>query len=198
MEEWKDIEGYEGLYMVSNLGNVKSLNYRHTGKEKILKAGKNNCGYLYVSLCKENTKKTCTIHRLVAIAFCENSHGYKEVNHISEDKTDNRAENLEWCSRSYNMTYNGRAKKVAEKLRGKKQTKEHIKKRVEKKSKPVYGINKVSGLIVEFPSAKEAERTLGINNSHIIACCKGKRYKSAGGFYWHYASDSEEVANEQE
>ena len=205
MEEWRDIKGFEGKYMVSNLGNVKSLNYRHTGKEKILKAGNHGNGYLKVNLCKDGISKTCTIHRLVATAFCENPHGYKEVNHISEDKTDCRAENLEWCSRSYNNTYNGRAKKagkkIAEKLRGRKQSEEAKKKRAEKminnpkKSKPVIGINKVSGLIVEFPSAHEAERTLGIDNSHIIACCKGK-YKSAGGYTWHYV-ESEEVCDEK-
>ena len=178
-EIWKDIEGYEGKYMVSNFGRVKRLNYNKTGKEGILKARKSDRGYLHVHLSKDGKKKWYRIHRLVATAFCENPHGFKEVNHIDEDKENNKADNLEWCSRSYNMTYNGRAKKVAEKQRNNPRT-----------SKPIIGIDKVTGLIIEFQSAKEAERQLGINNGNIIQCCKGK-YKSMGGFYWYYADTTE-------
>lgn len=113
MEEiWRDVKEYEGYYQVSNRGIVKSLNYNHTGKEGILKAQDNGDGYLYVNLWKEGKMKSCTIHRLVAIAFLPNPNNLPEVNHISEDKSDNRVENLEWCTRLYNTTYNGRAKKA--------------------------------------------------------------------------------------
>ena len=169
MEEWRDIKGYEGKYMVSNLGRIKSLNYRRTGKEKILEGVDNGHGYLKVELCKDGKIKTCTIHRLVATAFCENPHGYKEVNHISEDKTDCRVENLEWCSRSYNINYGTRNKKVAE-----------------KRSKSVFSVDKESGLIMWWQSASEAERCTGINQSSITQCCNGKR-KSAGGHIFFYA-----------
>ena len=172
-EIWKDIEGYEGLYQISNMGNVKSLNYRRTGKEGILKGRKNSNGYLQVQLCQDGKAKKYLVHQLVATVFCENPEGYTEVNHINEDKADCRADNLEWCSRSYNMTYNGRAKKVAE-----------------KKSKAVMGIDCTTGLIVIFSSSHEASRQLGIAQSNITQCCKGK-YKSMGGFYWYYA-DTEE------
>ena len=168
-EEWRDIQGYEGLYQVSNMGRVKSLNYRNTGKEGILKRYGDCHGYPIVGLYKDGKSKCYLVHRLVATAFCENPEGYTEVNHINEDKADCRAENLEWCSRSYNLSYNGRAKKVAE-----------------KKSKPVIAIHKINGLSLEFPSAREAERQLGIAQNHICACCKG-RLKSIGGFYWYYA-----------
>lgn len=219
-EEWRPVDGYEGLYEVSNMGRVKSLKYN---KERILKVGKNDKGYLQVHLSKDGKAKGYTVHRLVATAFCENPMGYTEVNHINEDKADCRAENLEWCSRSYNNTYNGRAKKagkksaeklrgrkhseehikkIAEKLRGRKQSEEHIRKRTEKLrgrkqseehnkkiaeklSKPVIGINKVSGLIVEFSSTREAERQTGISNQSICNCLKG-RCKTAGGFQWKY------------
>lgn len=160
MEEWKPIKGYEGLYEVSNLGRVKSLNYLHTGKEGILKANKDNDGYLYVNLYKNNKMKSCTIHRLVAIAFVENPEGYNEVNHIDKNRENSKASNLEWCSRQYNVDYS--------------------------QSKAVIGIDKVSGLIVEFISAKEAARQIGIDNGNISKCCKGKR-NSAGGFLWFYA-----------
>ena len=161
MEEWRDIKGYEGKYMVSNLGRVKSLNYNKTGKEGILKGVDNGDGYLVVELSKDGKGKTCRINRLIAQAFIPNPDNLPEVNHKNEDKTDNRVENLEWCTKQYNIEYS--------------------------KAKAVIGINKVSGLILEFPSAMEAERQTGINNSNIIACCKGKRYKSAGGYIWFYA-----------
>lgn len=72
MEIWKDIDGYEGLYQISNEGNVKSLNYSHTGKERLLKPASNRGGYLHVQLCKDGKVKHHTVHRLVAQAFIEN------------------------------------------------------------------------------------------------------------------------------
>ena len=173
-EIWKDIEGFEGYYMVSNLGNVKSLNYRGKGKEGILKPVDNGYGYLQVRLCQDGKAKCCYVHQLVATAFLENPMGYTEINHKDEDKTNNVVSNLEWCSRSYNCSYNDRAKKAGKKV-GKKL------------SKPVIAIHKINGLILEFPSAHEAERQTGINQGNIIKCCKGKK-KSIGGFYWYYAN----------
>ena len=173
-EEWRPVKDYEGLYEVSNRGNVKSLNYRHTGKERIMKPQKDSGGYLYVHLWKDRKDKSYKIHRLVAQAFIPNPEGYNEVNHKDEDKTNNCVENLEYCSRSYNLTYNDRAKKVAE-----------------KNSKPIFGIDRVTGLIVEFGSAKEAERETGISNQSICHCLKGS-CKTAGGFYWYYSNDDTE------
>ena len=209
-EIWKDIEGFEGLYQVSNMGRVKSVKrtvwdsrgcYR-TVPEKILKPRKERGDYLMVGLYKDARGKNYKIHRLVAIAFCENPENYNEVNHINEDKSDNRAINLEWCSRSYNNTYNDRAKKVGKKigkkLRGRKQSEESIKKRVEKLtnnpklSKPVIAIHKINGLILEFSSAHEAERETGIDHSNIIKCCQGKK-NSCGGFYWMYANNNDDA-----
>ena len=196
MEEWRPVVGYEGLYEVSNMGRVKSLErtarcglnggcYR-TVPERILKLNKDSNGYLQVNLCKDGKRKNCLVHGIVAQAFLENPMGYTEVNHIDEDKTNNCMDNLEWCSRSYNLTYNDRAKKVGKKFRGRKQTEEQIK----KKSKPVFSVNKESGLIMWWKSASEAGRVLDISQSDITQCCKGK-YKSMGGFYWYYA-DTEE------
>ena len=199
-EEWRDIEGFEGKYMVSNTGKVKSLERTvwcglnggccRTVSEKILKAKINSDGYLQVVLYKEGIKKTYKIHRLVAESFLPNPNNLPCINHKDENKENNIVSNLEWCSVSYNNTYNGKAKKIGEKLRGRKNSEEHNRKIAEKLSKPVYGINKVSGLIVEFPSAKEAGRTLGIANGHITRCCKGK-LKSTGGFYWFYADEDD-------
>ena len=195
-EIWKPVRNYEGLYEVSNLGRVKSLNYNKTGKERIMKSYDNGKGYLKVQLFKEGKDKGYYMHVLVATAFCENPEGYTEVNHINEIKSDNRAENLEWVSHEYNLNYGTRNKRAGKKLKGRKQSEEHIKKRIKKMtnnpklSKPVIGINKISGLIIEFPSTQEASRQTGINHGNICACLKGKR-NSAGGHIWFYADDDD-------
>ena len=97
-EVWKDVVGYEGLYQVSNLGRVKSLNYKRTGKEKLLEPILLNTGYLIVNLCNNNTQKTFTVHRLVTQAFIENPTGRPCIDHINTIKTDNRACNLRWVT----------------------------------------------------------------------------------------------------
>ena len=104
-ERWKDIFGYDGMYQVSDLGRVRSLKY---GKVRVLKAGTNRIGYLIVALCKNSKRKSVYVHRLVAQAFIPNDNIFNtEINHINEDKTENKVSNLEYCDRSYNMTYNG-------------------------------------------------------------------------------------------
>lgn len=114
IEIWKDIEGYEGLYQISNLGNVKSLNYNHTGLEKRLKPQKSNKGYLRIELCKNGKKKKFSIHELVADTFIENPNNLPCVNHKDENKINNNVENLEHCTYSYNNTYGNRIKKFLE------------------------------------------------------------------------------------
>lgn len=109
-EIWKDIAGYEGLYQVSNMGRVKSLQKeRSNGKsfyitdEKILKATKDKEGYENVFLYKNKKFKVCKVHRLVAIAFIYNPKNKPEVDHINTIRNDNRVENLRWVTRSENL-----------------------------------------------------------------------------------------------
>lgn len=103
-EQWKAIEGYDGLYEVSDLGRVRS---RKSGEWRMLRFGKSGCGYLQVWLSKDGKVKQFKVHRLVASAFIDNNNiVYNEINHINENKADNRAVNLEWCNRQYNNTYN--------------------------------------------------------------------------------------------
>ena len=160
LEEWKDIVGYEGLYQVSNLGRVKSLR-----KNKIRKPTANSRGYKQVDLWKSGKVTHTSIHRLVAFHFLEVPVNYKEmeVNHKDEDKTNNRADNLEWCTRKYNQHYGTRNQRIANTL-----------------SKPVVCID--NGTI--YPSVKFASLMFG-NLKHINCCCDGNR-KTAGGLKWEW------------
>lgn len=106
MEVWKQIEGYEGIYEISNLGNVKSLSRlvnNHSGfkkqlKEKILKNHISKTGYFVTDLKNNNERKTFKIHRLIAFAFIDKVIGKEYVNHIDGNKLNNNIDNLEWCT----------------------------------------------------------------------------------------------------
>lgn len=122
MEEWRPVVGYEGLYEVSNTGQVRSvdryyinsLGKRFFLKGKILSLSDNGRGYLKTVLKKDNKESTKYIHRLVAEAFILNVDGLPAVNHKDEDKTNNNVENLEWCDNRYNDNYGTRNKRVIE------------------------------------------------------------------------------------
>lgn len=165
MEIWQDIEGYKGLYQVSDLGQVKSF---CNGKERVLSAGKTKHGYLTVSLWKDGKKKVCYVHRLVAHAFLPNPDGLTEVNHIDECKTNNVVSNLEWCSHKYNMNHGTRNERAAK-----------------ARSKAVYQYTLDGSLVRSYPSVMEAERRAGYSQGFISACCNGK-YKQAYGYIWSY------------
>lgn len=107
MEEWKEVPGYEGLYEVSNTGNVKSLI-----KNKIIKGFINRCGYRLVGLSKNKILKRFQVHRLVAQVFIPNPDNLPMVNHKDEDKSNNSVDNLEWCDAKYNIHYGTRSDKV--------------------------------------------------------------------------------------
>ena len=104
IEIWKPVKGFEN-YEVSNLGQVRNLNYHREKKIKILKLRMNKGGYLLVGLCKNSKKHTKLVHRLVAEAFIPNIDNKPEVNHLDGDKTNNKVENLEWSTRSENMKH---------------------------------------------------------------------------------------------
>ena len=167
-EQWKPIEGYEGLYEVSNLGEVKSLNYRRTGKEKLLSPGKNSNGYLFVNLSKNGVGKPFEINRLVWETFIDKIPPKWDVNHLDENKENNHLENLEACSHGDNIRWGtGIARRAAA------------------QSKAVEALDKVTGRVIfTFPSTIEAGRQ-GFHQGDVAACCRGER-KSHGGFIWRY------------
>lgn len=104
-EIWKDIEGFEGKYQISNLGNVRSLCFRNQKLVKNLTQKTNNQGYKLVQLCERKRNMPFLVHRLVAMAFVDNPNNYPIVNHKDENPLNNQANNLEWCTYSYNTTY---------------------------------------------------------------------------------------------
>jgi hypothetical protein len=118
IELWKDIQGYEGLYQVSNLGRVKSLpKYVKTGKggkgkryipENLLTPCKKENNYFFVALAKDGIKNCHYLHRLVALAFIPNPENKPQVNHLKSDKSDNRASELEWSTRNENLLHSFR------------------------------------------------------------------------------------------
>lgn len=170
-EKWKSIEGYEGLYEISTMGRVKSMerkvkngNGYRIVRERILKPHKHNNGYLQLLIHKEGTIKKYYIHRLVAEAFISNPLNFPEVNHLNEDKTDNRLENLEFCDKKHNCNYGTRIERISK-----------------ANSKPVKCIE--TGLT--FSSATEVKRKFGFTSQSISACCNGKR-KTCGKYHWKF------------
>lgn len=174
-EIWKDVENYEGLYQISNFGRVKSLKF---GKEKILKPGKKSAGYLFVKLCKNGNMKNVFVHRLVALAFIENPENLPEVNHKDENKENNWVDNLEFCTRSYNINFGTRNSRMlnTKKLNNAKTAEREIDQ-----------YTKDGFFIKTWRSSREAER-YGFFQSAIIACCR-KRRKSHGDYVWQYHED---------
>lgn len=161
MEEWKDIEGYEGLYQISNQGRVKSLKF---GREKIRKSIKQKSGYFLVQLHDNGKREHKLVHRLVAQAFIPNPQKLPEVNHKDEDKSNNSVENLEWCDRKYNANYGT-------------VTIRH--------SKRVVQIDpQTSDVVHEWASTAECGRN-GYSSGAISECCNGKR-KIHKGYVWKY------------
>ena len=177
-EVWKDIQGYEGKYQVSNLGNVKSVNYNRTKKEHLLGLYSRR-GYLCVVLSKNCICKKFSVHRLVAQAFIENPENLPQVNHIDENKLNNRVDNLEFCDSKYNNSYGTHIQRglKTKKLRNCKTG-----------GISVLQFTKANKFVNEYSSIHEAERCTGIYKGNICACCKG-RYKSAGGYIWKYKNN---------
>ena len=187
MENWKDIENYEGLYQVSNLGRIKSLErdvYYSNGtvhhiKEKILVQRIEKNGYQIVSLYKNGKRKDMLAHRLVALAFIPNPANKPQINHKNEVKTDNFVENLEWCTASYNALYGTRIQRCVQNRRSYKLGNHP-------QAKPVFCVE----LNKTFDCAKRVEEELGISGSSICQACKGKR-KTAGKLHWKYADEND-------
>ena len=191
MEEiWKDVVGYEGLYQVSNLGKVRSVDryvLSSNGKNRFLKGREmlkreDSYGYMTLSLSNKS-RKIVRVHRLVADAFLSNPSNLPCVNHkdrvpsnntvfVNKDGTiDYEKSNLEWCTYQYNNTYQN-----AVELRRNKMINNNL-------SVAVAQYSKNGSLIATYPSQREASRKTGIKSSVICNACAG-RFHTAGGFVW--------------
>ena len=188
VEIWKPVVGYEGLYEVSNLGNVKSLNYKRRNVIRVLKAGTGSGGYKHIELHKNSKPKHFLIHRLVAQAFIPNPNNYPEVNHKDENKQNNCVDNLEWCDAKYNINYGTCIQRRMQKMMGEKHPWFGKFSKENHSSKPI--IQSVLGIFVKrWDCVADIVRETGFSQGTISSCALGKR-KSAYGFNWNYVGKS--------
>ena len=186
MEEiWKDIEGYEGKYEVSNLGRVRRLPYTYQKENRwgvfdykmkpgIHREWVGKDGYHRITLCGDNGRKNFLVHRLVAKAFVSGYQDGYDANHIDENKDNNRADNLEWMPHVENINYgthNDRA------------TAHNVGKR-----RKVVQMSFDGQDLQSFDSLLSASKATGIDVGSIGNVCKGK-CKTAGGYRWRYATE---------
>ena len=197
-EIWKPVIGYEGLYEVSSLGRVRSLDRidsnNHPLNGVILKPYISNSGYLLVGLYKQQKRDRKLLHRLVAEAFIPNPENKPEIDHINTIKTDNTVflnedgsvnyekTNLRWVTKKENM--NNPLTKTKMQINARKPSKGKYGKK-HHRSKPIIQYDKEGNFIKEWECANDVERVLGISNKHIGSVCLGKR-KSCGGYIWKY------------
>lgn len=174
-EIWKDIiitkhnitHDFTGLYKVSNFGRIKSLNFKNSGIEKIMKFKTKEKGYKFICLYKNGVRHWLHVHRIVAEAFIPNIYNKPDVNHKDTKKKNNEATNLEWVTKKENM--------------------EHASNEGLINTTAVYQLNLEGKILRKWDSITEAERKLKINNASICSCCSGK-YKTAGGYIWKYTN----------
>lgn len=173
MEEWRDIEGYEGLYEVSSEGRIRSVDRvveysngrNHFYKSKLLRQLKDRDGYMVVNLYKEKTSRQYRVHRLVAEAFLPNPDNLPVCNHKDENPSNNNVENLEYCTQKYNVNYGTSQLRRADAI-----------------SKPVYQYTLDNQLVKVWKSVTEC-RLNGFCG--VSGCCRGKRNKHKG-YKWSY------------
>lgn len=191
MEMWKDIEGYEGVYQVSNRGNVRSLPRTQKDKNgrevrykgKILLPQPNSSGYMRVQLKKNGNLKAYFVHRLVAFHFVDNPNpkSCTVVNHLDGNYLNNNFDNLEWTTiygNNHHAIENGRMKRTKEWL-------QHLRQSNEKNGRAVIGANVVTGELIHFACLNDC-KDAGFQPSCVCDCCKGKR-ASHKGYKWRYA-----------
>ena len=208
----KDITGYEGLYAITDNGEVWS--YRN---KKFLKKKENPNGYYYAELWRNNKGKGFRVNRLVAEAFIPNPNNYPCVNHKDENKLNNKVSNLEWCTYKYNNNYGTCTERMRKTLTGRRLSEEHrakisaankgkihpkgwshseetkakISESNSERRKAVKQSAKDGSVVAYYKSIWEASKQTGISSSQITGCCNQKKdYKTAGGYLWSFATEN--------
>ena len=194
-EKWLPVIGYEGLYDVSNLGRVRSLNYGGVKGRVRLRKQNLVCGYAQVLLCKNGSHSQKLVHRLVYEAFVAKlpkfeqagrGNGSKmwEINHIDENKLNNHVENLEIVTRTQNNNYGTRTRRMAEAQRN------------NHGSKMVYQFALDGNLVKVWPSTAECGRN-GFNEGHVASCCRGVKVGTYHNVYknyiWSYSPNGNKI-----
>lgn len=189
-EIWKAVKGYKGFYEVSNMGNVRSLdrivhhsrNFTRFQKGSVLTIRTNTTGnYSSVMLHKDNKIKHVKVHRLVAEAFIENPHGYREINHKDENKQNNNVDNLEWCTRLYNEHYGTKHERCLKNT--------DYKAIAKKNSKAVLQLSLDGEIVKKWSSLAEIRRTLGFSSGNISMRCNGRYKHPLYGYDWRWANE---------
>lgn len=216
-EMWKDIPGYEGLYQVSNLGNIRSLKYAGGNKVKLLKQATTN-GYKQVQLSKNGKGKNHLVHRLVAIAFIPNPNNLPVVNHKDENPSNNNVDNLEWCTQEYNINYGTRNERASESMKGEnnpcygKHLSEEHRKKLSKKmrgennpnygkkgknspnAKPILMYDREGNFIKRFDSIGDAYEHFGkARDGSIIGECLNGRKNTAYNHIFVYVDEDQDI-----
>ena len=214
----KPIKGWEGYYEVDTEGNVYSLDrvitvadhgrvYRKPIKGHKTKGNKTSHGYLSVTLHKDGINEMAYVHRLVAEAFIPNPNNYGVINHIDENKQNNRVENLEWCTQYYNLNYRGARERQAAKTRGLKRTPEQKARQKEalveyykthksntygkpsKKRIPVLCRQVGESEWIEYPSLTHAANAVGVTSADVSRVCL-KKIRQTHGYEFKYARET--------
>ena len=171
-EIWADIDGYSGLYQVSNIGRIKSLGGKSNHNSEMIMKQQEILGYMSVTLRKDDISKMFKVHRLVANAFIDNPLNKPQVNHIDGNKRNNAVSNLEWVTPSENAKH---AFEIG--LKKSQSGKDN------KRSIAIERIDNNGIVLDEYCGFREAERITGIPHSNISKCCRGEA-QSAGGYKW--------------
>lgn len=185
-EKWRAVIGYEGLYEVSNLGNIRSVDKvsrmpcngeRATKvvKGKLLKPYESGNGYFKIALVKDGKSRKHFVHRIVADAFLQNPGNCSVVNHIDFNRRNNKVDNLEWCSQRENLLHG--TLRLVEGL--------------DYKDLRIGRFDKDGNLVDVWSSLSKIEETLGICKTDVLACCRG-RLKSSYGYIWRYVNSRNE------